>query len=154
MRPSMLQTSSLRQALLNENPAKLIVGLLLVMYILVQVPTPAVIAPPIDSIYGQIVLAFLVIIFFYHTNPVLGVLGAIAAYTLYSRSSLPAAIQRYVPSEALKVQEFARYNDFSATLEEDVVATMAPLVRYDGDNSGLDYKPVLEAQHAAAPLDQ
>ena len=47
--------------------------------------------------------------------------------------------------------DFAKYNDFAVTLEEEVVDKMAPLVRYDAP-SNVDYKPVLAPLYDASPV--
>ena len=61
------------------------------------------------------------------------------------------AIRNYLPSEASKVIDFSRYNDFPVTLEEEMVKKMAPIVV--DNSSSLTYKPVLDTLHDAAPID-
>jgi hypothetical protein len=142
------------QSLQGNKPHHLFLGVFLVLYILIDVSVPAVLAEPVDSIYGKIVLVFLAIIVFMHTNPVLGLLFAVATYFLIQRSAVASGtygLQRFTPSEAVKVMDFAKYNDFAVTLEEEVVDKMAPLVRYDAP-ANVDYKPVLAPLYDASPI--
>jgi hypothetical protein len=133
----------------------LILGIFFIIYIFINIRTPKILAKLIDNIYGNITLAIIVINVFAHTNPIIGVLSAIAAYKLVVRSSIATGtfgLANYLPSENSKVMDFSKYNDFPVTLEEEVVAKMAPLVKHD-DPSNIDYKPVLDGLHNAAPID-
>ena len=60
-------------------------------------------------------------------------------------------IQNYLPSEQSKVIDFSKYNDFPVTLEEEVVSQMAPIVK-SNEAPNMNYSPVLDALHDAAPL--
>jgi hypothetical protein len=133
----------------------LIFGIFLILYILINIRTPSILAKLIDNIYGNIVLVVVVINIFVHTNYLVGILSAIAAYKLVVRSSVTTGtygLAHYLPSENSKVMDFSKFNDFPVTLEEEVVAKMAPLVKHD-DPSNIDYKPVLDGLHDAAPID-
>ena len=147
------------QKLLNkikvEKREHLIFVILLIIYILLDIQLPTFLVDAVDSIYGKIVLYILAIHIFLNVNKVAGVLAFIAAYTMISRASKQSgtfAVRNYLPSEASKVLDFAKYNDFPYTLEEEEVARMAPLVRNE-TSTGSDYKPVLDALHDAAPTD-
>lgn len=61
-------------------------------------------------------------------------------------------LNNYLPSEQAKTAEFSKYNDFPVTLEEEVVSQMAPIVKYD-DAPNMNYAPVLDGLHDAAPID-
>jgi hypothetical protein len=137
-----------------RQPVNLIAGVLLALYILINVPTPAVLAEPISSIYGRVLLGFVAVVIFLRTNPLLGVLSAIAIYYLIVRSSMVTGqffAKHFLPSEKLKLADFKKFNDFPVTLEEEVVSQMAPLVKYDAPSS-LDYKPILDDTYDAAPV--
>ena len=100
----------------------------------------------------EIMLYLLALYIFLYVNKVAGVLAIIAAYTMISRASKQSgtfAVRNYLPSEESKVLDFAKYNDFPYTLEEEEVARMAPLVRNE-TSTGSDYKPVLDALHDAS----
>ena len=105
----------------------MLLTVLIVMYIVLNVPTPDVIASYVDTPLGNIVVVLIALSFFTHSHPVVGVLGLFAAYVLIRRSSSSSAIEAYVPSEKRKSEELSAYNQFPVTLEEQMVALRAPL---------------------------
>lgn len=133
----------------------LILGVVLIVYILLDVKTPHTIAPALDSTVGNVVVVSLAVVLFRQSNPVIGVLGLIAAYLLIRRSSIETgthAIRTALTSERAKVRDFNRYNQFPVTLEEEMVKKMAPLVKH-APAKNADYTPVLDPTHHAAPID-
>ena len=131
-----------------------VLAILLILYIVIDVGTPKTVAELVDTMLGKLLVITAGFMFF-NVNLVIGVLGVAAAYKLIQRSSVANgtfAIRKYLPSEAQKVIDFSEYNDFPRTLEEEMVEKMAPPV-IGSYNSNLDYKPVLDALHDAAPID-
>jgi len=129
--------------------------ILLIIYIILDIKLPILIADAVDTIYGKIVLLILSINIYANINKIAGILSFIATYFMIIRSSKQTgshAINHHLPSEKSKVEDFSKYNDFPITLEEEEVSRMAPLVRND-TSTGADYKPVLESLHDAAPTD-
>ena len=125
----------------------------LVIYILANVQTPEPLAKIIDNVYGNAVVAVLAITLFMNTNPVVGVLSLVAAYELVKRSSIKTgthAIRNQLPSEHKKIADFAKYNEFPITLEEEIVNKMAPLVKH-APAPNANYKPILSDLHEASP---
>ena len=108
---------------------EMLLTVLLVLYIILNVPTPGLIAPHVDTPLGNIVVVVIALSLFTHSHAVVGVLGLFAAYTLIRRSSSSgsAAVEAYVPSEKRKSEELSAYNQFPVTLEEQMVALRAPL---------------------------
>ena len=106
---------------------EMLLTVLIVMYIVLNVPTPDVIASYVDTPLGNIVVVLIALSFFTHSHPVVGVLGLFAAYVLIRRSSSSSAIEAYVPSEKRKSEELSAFNQFPVTLEEQMVALRAPL---------------------------
>ena len=106
---------------------EMLLTVLIVMYIVLNVPTPDVIASYVDTPLGNIVVVLIALSFFTHSHPVVGVLGMFAAYVLIRRSSSSSAIEAYVPSEKRKSEELSAFNQFPVTLEEQMVALRAPL---------------------------
>ena len=109
---------------------ELLLTVLIIIYIVLPVPTPDIIAPYVDTPLGNIVVVLIALSFFMHSHPVVGILGLFAAYTLIRRSSVITgsfAMEAFVPSEKRKSEELTAYNQFPVTLEEQVVAIMAPL---------------------------
>ena len=108
---------------------EILLTVLLILYIVLNVPTPNVIAPYVDTPLGNIVIVLFALSFFMHSHAVVGVLGLFAAYMLIRRSSSSGsfAVEAYVPSEERKSEELSAYNQFPVTLEEQIVALRAPL---------------------------
>ena len=106
---------------------EMLLTVLIILYIVLNVPTPDVIAPYVDTPLGNIVVVLIAISLFTHSHAVVGVLGLFAAYMLIRRSSSSAAVEAYVPSEKRKSEELSAYNQFPVTLEEQMVALRAPL---------------------------
>ena len=72
----------LKKQKFNEN----VLAALLLIFIVFPVGVPEVISPFVASIPGTIVVMLLMACLFSLTNPVIGILGLIAAYELIRRS--------------------------------------------------------------------
>ena len=132
----------------SEKRHEIVLLVIFVIYILLDIQTPERLAELIDNIYGNIVVVLIAITIFANTNPVVGVIAFIAAYELIKRSRS----RNFPPSEHSKMLEFSDYNAFPVTLEEQMVAKMAPLVIHSADPN-LNYKPTLDSLYDAAPID-
>jgi uncharacterized membrane protein (GlpM family) len=120
----------MRDAFKTCRKHEMLLTVLLVLYIVLNVPTPHIIAPQVDTPLGNIVVVLIALSFFTHSHPVVGILGLFAAYVLIRRSSTTtgsSAIEAYLPSEKRKSEELSAYNQFPVTLEEQMVALRAPL---------------------------
>lgn len=106
---------------------ELLLTVLIALYIVLNVPTPSIIASYVDTPLGNIAVVVIALSLFMHSHAVVGVLGLFAAYVLIRRSSRSAAIESYVPSERRKSEELSAFNQFPVTLEEQMVALRAPL---------------------------
>ena len=109
---------------------EMLLTVLIILYIVMNVPTPDMIAPSVDTPLGNIVVVLIALSFFTHSHPVVGILGLFAAYVLIRRSSVTTgsfAIEAYLPSEKRKSEELSAFNQFPITLEEQMVALRAPL---------------------------
>ena len=145
---------NLNDLLKAEKRHQLMLGVVFVIYILMNVKTPRTLAELVDNLYGNIVVVVIALSVFTQSNPVVGILAMVAAYELIKRSNVGTgnhAIRNYLPSDKSKVMDFSRYNDFPVTLEEQVVKKMAPLVKHDAPPNS-NYKPVLNALHDASPI--
>jgi hypothetical protein len=91
-----------------------------------------------------------------HTNPILAVLGLFVAFDLIRRSSFSSsglgALQQYAPSEVKKSSQFTAFNQFPYTLEQEVVAKMAPISKSGYSINQASYKPLLDNTHEASPI--
>jgi hypothetical protein len=120
---------------------EMLLTVLIILYIVLNVPTPDVIAPYVDTPLGNIVVVLIAISLFTHSHAVVGVLGLFAAYTLIRRSSSSAAVEAYVPSEKRKSEELSAYNQFPVTLEEQIVALRAPLADTEVGSATASFQP-------------
>ena len=159
--------------LVFESPSQLVLAIVFVVYIILNVQTPLILAEPIDTIFGKVAVVLIAAVVFMKTNPVIGVLGFVVAYQLIKTAGIATGtygMKHYLPSEASKLQEMQNFNQtastggqdivspikasviLSGTLEEETVERMAPLV-IGGNASTSDYKPILDGQHGASPLE-
>jgi len=127
--------------------------LLLAIYIIVDVDTPRQLARMVDTTVGQIVIYLLIATMFYAAGPIAGVLSICAAYLLIDRSSKKTGsyYNNAESAEEIKMDILKNYNGFPKTLEEDIVNSMAPLVKH-GSIGPSDYKPVLGKLHSASAI--
>lgn len=90
---------------------------------------------------------------FYSAGPIAGVLSICAAYLLIDRSSKKTGsyYTNAESAEEIKMDILKNYNGFPKTLEEDIVNSMAPLVKH-GSIGPSDYKPVLGKLHSASAI--
>ena len=122
---------------------ELLLTVLIVLYIVLNVPTPDSIASYVDTPLGNIAVVLIALSFFVHSHAVVGILGLFAAYTLIRRSgaSGSSAIEAYVPSEKRKSEELSAYNQFPVTLEEQMVALRAPLADTEVGSATASFRP-------------
>lgn len=129
-----------------QKPPETVLIIVLVMYILLKLKTPAIIADIVDNMYGTVIVTAISLVLFSKTdNPIVGVLTLIAAYEFVKRASESTgthAIRTQLPSEKKKLSDFAKYNDFPVTLEEEVVSKIAPLAK-PAYSSNESYKPIM-----------
>ena len=123
---------------------EMLLTVLLVLYIILNVPTPDVIASYVDTPLGNIAVVLIALSFFTHSHPLVGVLGLFAAYMLIRRSSSSSAIEAYIansPSEQRKSEELSAFNQFPVTLEEQMVALRAPLADTEVGSATASFHP-------------
>jgi hypothetical protein len=120
---------------------ELLLTVLLILYIVLNVPTPDVLSSYVDTPLGNIVVVLIALSFFTHSHPVVGVLGLFAAYVLIRRSSISSAIEAYIPSEERKSNELSILNQFPVTLEEQIVALRAPLADTEVGSATASFSP-------------
>jgi hypothetical protein len=139
----------------KENRVELVLVILFILYLILGFKTPEPIANLIDTLAGKIVIFIIVIFLFMHTNPFLAILALFVAYNLIRRSSMITgldALQKYAPSEEKKSSQFTAFNQFPYTLEQEVVAKMAPITHSGYSINEASYKPLLENLHDASSL--
>lgn len=139
----------------KEHMSELVLMVFFIIYLILGLKTPEPIANLIDTLVGKIVIFIIVIYMFMHTNPILAVLSLFVAFDLIRRSSAATgidALKKYAPSEEKKMSQFTAYNQFPYTLEQEVVAKMAPVSKSGFSLTQASYKPLLENQYDAASL--
>ena len=144
----------LKDLMKAEKKHSLVLELLFVIYIMFEIETPLELAKLVDSPMGNVVVILLALSMFAAAGPIAGILALLAAHTLIKRSNLQTGgvlLQSENHAEEIKMDMLQKFNDFPKTLEEEVVAEMAPIVRNDGSQG--DFKPVLSDLQDAAPID-
>ena len=139
----------------KENMGELALAILLIVYLVLGFRTPDAIAGMVDTLVGKIVMFVIVIFLFLHANPLLAVLALFVAFDLMRRSSVATgidALQKFAPSEEKRTSQFTAYNQFPYTLEQEVVAKMAPMVSAGSSLTQASYKPMLENLYDASPV--
>ena len=129
----------------------------LCMFIVMPVSIPNEVASLVDTFVGKVVVVIVALNLFF-AHPVVGAVGIIAAYELIKRSegkgsSVPAALQKYIPSEANKTSTLSRVNQFPVTVEEIVVHNQIPYsFNLTNPTEPATYKPIQDSLHDAAKI--
>lgn len=142
---------SMRKARAHE----LVLGGLFVIYSGFDIQAPEFLNDFANSSVGVIVIIACAISMFMYLNPIVAVLGLVACYELIRRSRggslvTPDEMIDYLPKTQPNCRDLNAYNQFSKTLEQEMVAKMAPLV---GPSVGdVSYRPEMEDDHGASPI--
>lgn len=134
-----------------NNKHHLLLLVVMVLYIILNIKTPQMLASMIDNIYGNIGVVLVALYLLKTMNPIVGVVALYAAYELIQRSSArtgSSAMKKYLPSQMKQDRHLSAFNQFPITLEEEVVKQMAPLVESAGP-SHLHYEPKNDNTHNA-----
>ena len=126
----------------------------LVIYIILPIKTPLFLAGTVNTPIGLVVILIVTLYLFFYTNPLLGVLYIFVAYELLRRTSLVKTgivkadnyMIEYTPNEEKREIDMIAMNPrVGLTLEEEVVATMAPAQKFNlNSDISTGYKPVFE----------
>lgn len=144
---------------LNVNTNEQFILTMLIIYIVFDIDTPSSIAIFIDNPLMKTIIYLIAFSSFATHSPFTAIVSVIAASVLISRSSSEsggAAAVKYIPSELTKLATMEAVNSdnveqYTNTLEEDVVSTMAPIIA-EGPNEESSYLPVLDS-FDASPVD-
>jgi hypothetical protein len=146
---------SFTELLNKKHMGELVLVILMIIYLVMGLKTPDFIANMIDNTIGKLLIISVVIYLFMNSNPILATVAALVAFDLMRRSSDTTglgALAAYAPSEKKKMSQFTAFNQFPYTLEQEVVAKMAPIVRSGASIIPASYKPVLDNLYDASPL--
>jgi len=139
----------------KEHMGELVLVVLFIIYLIMGFKTPEAVAGIVDTLVGKIVIFITIIYLFMHANPILAVLALLVGFDLIRRSSIATgidALQKFAPSEEKKSSQFTAFNQFPYTLEQEVVAKMAPVMKSGSSLSQASYKPLLDNLYDASPL--
>lgn len=129
--------------------------ILFVIYLVFDIYPTDTMAKYIDTPFGMASVLIITLYMFISFSPVLGVIALFVAYEVIRRSAKinnRVAMIQYTPTQERKNVELAEMNaPQPTTLEEEMVATMAPI----GKSSMISYqtsefKPVAEELHGAS----
>ena len=130
-----------------------VLAAVLAVFIVMDIKVPPNVANLVDTIVGKVVI-IMVGLSLIGINPMVGILGVIAAYELIRRSSSSSSIFSsldFIPSEKNKESEMRVYQNNQVSVEEEVIAQMLPRTATDVLDTA-SFKPVQDQLHAAAKL--
>jgi hypothetical protein len=137
---------------MNEKKVEQIVlAVLLVAYILFGSRTPPLIITLINSGVGVVLLIAFCWYLQKYTGTPLAILGGVASLVLIYRAWYHNAPQ---PSQATKDAQFADYNHFPYTLEQEIVKEMLPTSDFytTPQTFGYSFRPKMDSTHHASPI--
>jgi hypothetical protein len=130
-----------------------VLAAVLAIFIVMDIKVPPGVANLVDTIVGKVVV-IMIGLSLMGVNPLVGILGVIAAYELIRRSSSSSSIFSsfdFIPNEKSKSNEMQVYQNNEITVEEEVIAQMLPRTATDVLDTA-SFKPVQDKLHAAAKL--
>ena len=139
----------------QEKQHEMVIFVLLILYIVFTPSVPPALAEYAESTAGQVIVVILAITLFLSTNPVVGILGFLAAYEFIRRSSRVTGvygIETFSPTEQKKQEVMTAMNPAPMkTLEEELVDTLVPISPNDniGLTDGGSFQPVLGELYGA-----
>ena len=143
----------------QEKQHEMVIFVLLILYIVFTPSVPPALAEYAESTIGQVVVVILAITLFLSTNPVVGILGFLAAYEFIRRASRVTGvygIETFSPTEQKKQQVMTAMNPPpTKTLEEELVDNLVPISpNVDiGMTDGGSFQPVLGPLYGAVAPD-
>lgn len=144
-----------RTLMRQEKQHEMVIFVLLILYIVFTPSVPHALAEYAESTAGQVIVVILAITLFLSTNPVVGILGFLAAYEFIRRSSRVTGvygIETFSPTETRKQEVMTAMNPSPVrTLEEELVDTLVPISPNDniGLTDGGSFQPVLGELYGA-----
>ena len=143
----------------QEKQHEMVIFVLLILYIVFTPSVPPALAEYAESMTGQIIVIVLAITLFLSTNPVVGILGFLAAYEFIRRSSRVTGvygIETFSPTEEKKKQIMTSMNPEPVkTLEEELVDSLVTISPNHniGSTDGGSFQPVLGPLYGAVEPD-
>jgi hypothetical protein len=132
-----------------------VLALVMILFIVFPIEVPHELASLVDSVLGKMVIVIVVLNLFI-AHPVVGAIGAVAAYELVKRShgisKVGGLMREFIPSEHKKTSNLNALNQFPITVEEIVIKSKIPYSfnLSDNDITNPSYKPILGDLHEAS----
>jgi hypothetical protein len=139
----------------KEHMGELLLAIIFIIYIIMGYKTPQPIANIVDTIIGKIVIFGVVVYMFSNSNPILAVLTLLVAFDLIRRSYVATGnfgLNNFGLSEQKKSSQFTALNQFPYTLEQEMVARMAPINPTGTTMKKASYKPIIDNLHDASKI--
>jgi hypothetical protein len=139
----------------KEHRGELFLVVLCIIYLVMGFKTPESLANCVDTLIGKVIIFITIVYIFMNYNSILAVLALFVAFDLIRRSSMTTgldALQKYIPTEEKKNSQFTAFNQFPYTLEQEVIAKMAPIRESGSSLTQATYKPLLDNLHDASIL--
>lgn len=139
----------------KEYRTQLFLAILIIIFIILGFKTPEFVANIIYTLPGKVIIFIIVILLFTYYHPILAVVSLLGAFLIIQSSSEITgedALQKYAPTEKKRTSQFTAYNQFPYTLEQEIVAKMAPMVHSGSSISQSTFKPLLEDLHNASSI--
>jgi hypothetical protein len=135
----------------SKNLIECILGIIFIIIIIFPMTLPQSLATLVESPLGMIILLSITLLLFLYTNVFLSLIFLVLTYELIRRSSKvtgKTSFIEYTPSQTKKDHYIQSMNEPKIkTLEEDIIAKMAPLIQSDYVESS--FKPVSDNNHNA-----
>ena len=158
----MIYMDSFSKLLKKEHMGELVLVVLFIIYLVMGYQTPEPLANVVNTMVGKLLLFFIVIYLFLYKNPVLAVVSLLVAFDLIRRSKyidMTTRIEQILQPGCTDGPEmsqfpFTSHNQFPYTLEQEVVKKMAPIVQSGSVLTKATFKPYLESDHNASPINE
>jgi len=142
---------------------EILVSVVFLLYIVLPIATPSALVPLVQSPLGMIAIFLIVLYLFLFAHPLLAVLYLVVAYLLLRRSSsIPPAVRKSDKPPTLPVIPIPKNTHQPATppprplaahtLEQDVIAKMAPVGQSTNTLVQTSFKPVAANVSGASPI--
>ena len=132
-----------------ENRYQSVLAVLFIVYLMSNMVLPPSLTKLANTQAGMIVIVVLALTVFFHTHPVVGVLGLLVAYEMIKTAGRTSPSVVYSQAQPTFTTKKSRMRSMQShpkvTLEEQMVKNMVPLVNPpSGSDPGASYLPVLD----------
>jgi hypothetical protein len=138
------------------SPLEITLTVLFVLYIILPINAPQVIAKIVDTQMGMLAIFLLAVYLYVNTHPVIAVLFIFVAYELFRRCCLTntgsVIMIKNLPTQKKKDAKMKEMNPIkSETLEEEVVEHMAPVGKSNvSEYMATGFSPIAENVNGAS----